>query len=322
MRILLLTLVCYVLVACGGTEPLKEIGEPYQLTELPLLRAQFTAHGETAVTLSQIDVTLWNIKNEQPIFSHLFSPENEEQFFVALAKNQQVLATAGKQTVTLFDVKKNQLSLAWKVYGTVEHAAISTLAVNSHGDKVVVGLSDGSISVTDVKSKTRLLYQPHLSEIQFLFFNQLENKLITAGVDGRLVVLSLDTGVIEQEYEFLSRITALHVEPRTGNVFASDALGNEIITHIDNIHKSKSLSYIERNQYFRQARFINQSLLVTSNSKNKLTVWNLENGKEVASGNIKALTASSSTSDLVISGSSILSLSTDGIVQNWPIPSI
>lgn len=309
------------LFGCGGVAKLEALSEPFQLTDTPLIAAQLYAEGDIALTMSRLDITLWNVGNEQAIFSHLLDQDKEGQTLAALSNDQRYLATAGKQTVTLYDVKNNQTSLAWKVYGTVEHASISVLAINDFGDKVVVGLTDGSLSVTDIKSKTRLLYQPHLSEIQFLYFNKLNNKLVTAGVDGRLVVLSLESGIIEQEYQFPARITSLHLDSRTEQLFSSDALSNEIITTLANINATTHLDYIDRYRHFRQALFLNSSQIVTSNSKFNLSVWSTQKGHEVASGTIEGHSATASISSLAKKDNTIISLTNEGIIQYWPIPS-
>lgn len=314
-------MVSFFIIACGGVKELVDNTEPFQLTQNPLVAAHLEANGDIAVTMTSADVTLWNTRTEQAFFSHAFLPDDEGQLLVQLSEDNQFLVTAGKRTTSLYDLKSKQKALVWKVYGTVENAQISAIAVSRFGDKVIAALTDGSVSVTDIKSKTRLLYQPHLSEVLFVRLNKLGNKLVTAGVDGRLVVLSLDSGVIEQEKQFPSRITALELDPRGEYIFVSDALSNENVSHINNINEFKTLDYLERSRHFRHALFVDRSTLVTTNSKYHISVWDLDQGEEIAKGIIEGYTASSSISDLAVKDSVIISLSNEGIIQTWSIPS-
>jgi WD40 repeat protein len=320
MRLFLLFNVLLLIVSCGGVKELKDLSEPFQLTDAPLIASQLYAQGDLALTMSTQDVTLWNTKNEQAVFRHLFEPSKEGQLLADLSTDQQFLVTAGKQTVSLHEIKGNNKALIWKVYGTVEEAKISALAISTYGDKVIVGLTDGSVSVTDIRSKTRLLYQPHLSEILFLRLNKMNNKLITAGVDGRLVVLSLDSGIIEQEYQFPSRVAALNIDLHSNRLFAADTLSNEIVSHLDNINDTRSLTYVERYRHFRHSIFVNDTKLVSSNSKYHLSIWDLQTGDELAKGVIEGNSASASITSLAIKDNTIISLTNEGILQYWPVP--
>lgn len=324
LRLCVLFAVVLSCVACSDTAELKELTQSYQITQQPLLDAELTGNGQYLATLTPEDVALRQLSNENVIFLHSTTELPQTPTKLSLSKDLSVLAIASDNVVTLFDITTQTQILQWRARGTVEQAKISELKLNQFGDVILLGMSDGSVSVTNLTQKNQLLYKPHSSDVKHLFFTPFEQQILTASFDGQMILLDLATGKIVQNLEFASRITSLQLDTSSGEIFISDALSNEKVLNLSsftaNTSEPSSLDYVERNRHFRLARFTdNGNKLITTGSKAGLSVWSTENGDELAATQIAAMSMSSTTMDMVVKGNTLITVSSDGIVQNWSL---
>lgn len=311
----------YLLSACSEVTPLIEKGSATQLTNELLVDAYLADDGSQSVTLSPSALRVFNNQNAKQQFFYDLQELKEPQRFVTQSGDKSILASAGHQTVHLFSAKAGQKQLSWRAKGTVENAKICAIKLNFSGSKILLGFTDGSVSVTDLSKKNQILYKPHQSDVMHLTFTPHEQSIVTASNDGQIRELSLSSGQITEQFSFDSRITAFVFGRSNGQIFAADSLSNDKFGPAQGLRLNGELDYFERNRYFRKAEFINgHPLLVTSGAKSELSLWSLKSKKEVANTHIEVRNASSTTKGIASLEQGFVTLSSDGVVQHWNLP--
>jgi len=309
------------LSACNQIEPIAESGTAKHLTNELLINAELSENGKHSATLSVNAIRVFDNDTGKQTFFYDIGDLQEPQRYSSISGDPKRIATAGVSTVHLFNLTSGQKLLSWRARATVEQAKISAIKLNHIGDKILVGFTDGSVSVTDLSAKTQLLYKVHSSDVRYLHFSQFEQYILTGASDSYLVLLSLENGQVEERFKFPSRITALELARGSELIFAADALSNDKIGNLKQRSLPEQLSYVERNRHFRAAKFApDKQRLITAAAKSGISVWDLASKDEIAQGNIKATTASSTTKGIAIVRDGFLTLSSDGVLQKWRLP--
>ena len=117
--------------------------------------------------------------------------------------------------------------------------------------------------------------------------------------------------------QLASRISSLALSKDHSKFFISDVLDNQALITLHNFNKIHSLDYLQRFRQFRNAYFVQDGILITSDSKAQIGKWHLHQEKEVASTSIMALHFGSTTLDMASQEQSLVTISSDGFLQHW-----
>ncbi|MDT0604909.1 WD40 repeat domain-containing protein [Thalassotalea castellviae] len=318
-----LTLLLSVLLLGCEKPNLLLANEHHQLTQAALIDGDLSNDGQYSVILDiKNNLSLWQNSNYTLIKQWPSSLFPQQQYYVVLSNNQQWLAVAGKHSVTLLSVNSKHKPLTWEVNGFDRDAEISQILINSIGNKVIIGLTEGSVVVVDITNGLRSQFALHDGPVNHLIFSDNEQKLVSASLDGQAIKWDLASGKVIWSNEQPFRITSLAFDDLSQRLFVSDALNNQTFFSLNKGQEISSLSYFERNRYFREAIFISGAKkLLTSSSKYQISLWDVMSGNEISQGEIKAYNFGSTVLDFAVNEQNdVITLSSDAVLELWPAP--
>lgn len=317
--LLIIILLCCAIIGCEKPNKLTAYHH-HQITELAVIDADISDDGKYSLILELTNqVLLWDNTNFSLVKQWQSDEFSQQQYNVNFSKNKQWIAVSGKYSITLFSVKGTHNKLTWKVNGFSKDAQISDVIVNSIGNKVVIGLTEGSVIVVDIANGLRSQFNLHDGPVTQLKFSDNEQKLISASLDGKVIKWDINTGKVIWSDKQPFRVTSLAFDDLSQLLFISDALNNQRFFSLDKTKVLASLNYFERNRYFREAIFLNGAKkLLTSSSKYQISLWDVESGDEIGQGEIRATNFGSTVFDFAITNKNdVLTISSDGILERW-----
>ena len=307
------------LMGCGGDIEIIKTGEFYQYPVAMVLDAELSDDAAVVAILAVDDLSYWRTTDYQQLSEWQSNTFSERQYYLSLAANKKVIATAGKTTVNLLNTSTNELIDNWQVKGFSEDAKITSLRLNHSGNKVYIGLNEGSIISVDLVNNTRSLFKLHDGAVTKLLLSEDGKEMLSSGRDGLISRWATDTGRQIFEINSRSRITSMAFDHSSQKIFFSDALKAQQIKDLDSLTTSTTLEYFERFQCFREALFsADGRRLITTTPKYQIAVWNVESGLQIKEANIRAKSFGSTTLDIStdINGN-VYTISSDGILEIW-----
>ena len=309
------------LISCMNETPIIKATKAHKYPVSQLISANISDDGSVVALLSDKRLSVWNLatlqlQNEWPITYFI-----ESQYYISLSKNKRVVASAGKNQVTIIDLYSGKTIASWKVKGFSEHAQISMIKLVDNAKQLFIGLNEGSIIWINLGSNKRSIVKVHEGAVKFLEYSKNGNFLLSGGLDGKVNILNLVNANIEQIAAARSRITCLTMDDQGSQFFYSDALNNQQLIDIKTGAVLSNFKYFERFKYFRKALFIkDDQMLVNSTSKNYLDFWDLSQGEIMGKATILSETLGSTTLDMAVDNKEqLITISSDGVVEFWPL---
>jgi len=308
------------IAACSEVKPTLIASSSVNLSDTALVSADLGDDGTLSVMLDvNHRLSVWNNTNKTLLREWQASDFVEKPYYVSLANNKQRIAVAGKHHIAILSVDSGVVIASWRVRGFDEHAKVSQILLSHLGDKVFIGLNEGSIVVVDIKREQRSLFNVHDTTVNQLILTNNQQSILSASFDGKAAQWLVSTGEIIWQSQQRHRVTSLAFGEFNDRIFVSDALDSQQIFDVNKSSNIASLKYFQRNRFFRKALFINKdSKLVTSSSKYQLSLWDVNSGVELKTGNIRAYNFGSTVLDFARnSQGTVLSLSSDGVLEQW-----
>jgi WD40 repeat protein len=321
-KVLLTVVIIFTQLITGCEKPTTLLSSSHhQFLQSAVIDADISEDGKYSLILDVNNIiSLWDNDNFSLIKQWESTEFSEQQYHVLFSRNNQWLAVAGKNHITLLSVKGSHKKISWKVNGFFPDAQISQVMLTSTAKKVIIGLTEGSVIVADIANETRSQFNLHEGPVTQLAFSDNEKNLVSASLDGQVIKWNISTGKVNWDVKQPFRITSLAFDDLSQHLFISDALKNQRFFTLDKKIALSSLNYFERNRYFREAIFLNRSKkLLTSSSKYQISLWDVETGDEISQGEIRSYNFGSTVLDFAVNANNdILTLSSDGSLEFWP----
>jgi WD40 repeat protein len=292
-----------------------------QFSTIALVDADLSTDGKLSALLDvEQNLSIWHNNTQELVKKWSPSVFKQPQYHVVLSNNNEVIATASKFYVSVFTVKTGEKIASWKIKGFDENAQITSVLLNNVGDKVFIGLNEGSIIVADLNHDSRSVFQVHSTTVNHLQLLNNGETMLSGSFDSHVVKWNIYTGKAHWQVKQRFRITSLAIDENKQKVFISDALKNQQVVNLDNGTLLTKLDYLQRFRSFRKAIFIDKrNTILAASSKSQLSLWDVKTGKELKTGDIRAYTFGSTVLDFSSNEKGdVLSLSSDGILEKWP----
>jgi len=320
MRFMLIPLVLAMLIGCHQIVDSKKPDEIHRLAEESLVDGVLSADASIAVTLGRSrTLSVWDIANQTLLHQWIGDDFEQANYHLALSENKQHLITAGKNNITIFNLVTGKLDLRWTAQGFNPDASVTSLFLSQTGGTIIVGMSDGSITVIQRSSMTMSLFKQHSAAVNHVELSDAEQQVLSSGLDGQVQVWASHSGEVINSFSRPQRITSVSFDEATGRLFIADALDNNAIFDSKTTLSVGKLDYLERYRYFRVALLINNANnLITATTKQTVIYWDAVSGKELFNWNITAFSAGTTVLSMKIQpNGKLLTLSSDGALESW-----
>ena len=306
--------------ACSEQQITRAPDSIHRYTEVRLVDAQLAQDASVSALLTRgQEISVWD-NQSKALINHWDSTDLfEPSYMLALSGNKQLLATAGKQQVTLFNIATGKLHANWSVAGFKENATIASLSLNQTGSAVLIGLTEGTIINANLSNDTLSMFHLHSGPVTNVSFAALGQQILSSSHDGKVLLWAASNGQIIKEFSREFRITSLAYDEKNRRLFYADIVDNNSIVDPTNSRELSTLNYLERYRYFRQAIFSERgNTLITSSSKQGLTRWDVKTGQELSTWNVNAFTPGTTVLSMALdSEGKLWTMSSDAALEEW-----
>ncbi|TVP14393.1 WD40 repeat domain-containing protein [Shewanella sp. KCT] len=316
-----LALLLVVLSGCSDKQTSQPPQSLKRLVEDNLVAGLLAEDASLAITLSRSrDLSVWTLPEGKQRFHWPATAFEHPGYQLAMSGNKRYLAYGGKRQITLIDIQQGNIQLTWQVNGFDDYASISTLALNQSGSRIAIGMNEGSVILVDFTAQQFSLFKQHDAEVAFLAFGSSDERLLSAGHDGKVLWWVSGSGEIIKQFSLPQRITSLAFDEADRSLFFADNLDNHQLLAFDTGEALSKLNYFERYRYFRRARFIHRGdELITATSKQTIFRWQVATGKELERWQLTPFSMGTTVMDMVSHGGQLITLSSDGALEYWEL---
>ena len=187
------------LLGWSQPQPIVNSEYQYQLTQSKVVDGKLSKNGHYTALLDVHNLTLWN--NHNPSVVNTWSaPINA--FHTAMSNNSQRLAIAGKFQVAIFEAGRDQPSSQWNVQSFLDHATFTLIQLHDLGNSVLVGMSDGGISLFNSRIGQHSKFAMHTGPVSQLIY-QSSMAIWSASTDGSIALWRPSDGkILKEHYAF------------------------------------------------------------------------------------------------------------------------
>lgn len=317
LAVLLVSVQC---VACTSEpEPVNDIGR-WQITDSFILSAALSKQGQhTALLFPQGRLAVWDNKTQKRLVDWHAPDVLPDTSMMHMDESARYLLSATRTVVQIWDVTSTAPAGSLDLSAQLGDASITSLRFILAPHSFVIGTSGGDILFADTRSDEYHLAHQHDADVVKLIMSP-DGELYSAGNDGLVVRWDEQNKAPEQTLTVPHRVTSLEVGP-DDKVFVSDALETQIIWQSQRNEIISELTYWDRFQWFRVARFapINQ-WIITSSPKTELYIWHLANGEPAAQWRAEVQGVGSAILDMRFTNPATLrTITSDGVLQDWDL---
>ena len=206
---------------------------------------------------------------------------SEKMFLIGKSKfindNQIVFSTLGNE-MYLYDIAKKKT--IWQINVKIEedtfNSKFSDFAINEKRDLIVVADESGDLKIVDIKKAKVIQYLKARNLDNVFKVDFKNNKIITAGQDGKCVFYNLDKNrdyYLKEKRWFLIYAAGLTPSGAKG-AFSSDEENN--VTVFDTKTKTKLFKLENNLMTLSSILFINENEIFITTDSNKFNYYNLK----------------------------------------------
>ncbi|MCG7541002.1 hypothetical protein [Pseudoalteromonas sp. OF7H-1] len=312
-----------ILTGCSKRQTLEPT-EQIQLTQLPVSLAQLSS--DAALTLLLIDdhlLQVWDNQSQQ-LIKQVEGSKYQLTFRDALiAPSKRSILSISDSQLNIWQLHSNEV-VSYPLPEFDSFIRVTKAQWSSDEQFIALGYNDGSVLLLSLDERIITRINLHESSITHLMFNRSLTSLYSASLDGHAKRLELTSKEVTVDYELPHRITSLALSQNEHWLFVSDALQDQKFIDTRTGQAVLSLSYPQRFKFFRSAQFVaDDKFLLTTSSKEYISLWELTSGKEIVSWPITQLNLGSTVYDVHISDSNVLTtISSDGVLEKWALTPI
>ncbi|MBV7315830.1 hypothetical protein KU855_09140 [Shewanella sp. NIFS-20-20] len=300
-----------------GCQP-QSIGE-YPLTSQSLYAATLSDDGRYAITSTADEgLQFWNVGLKKAMFRWHHGDDSSNIIATAISANSHYAASLARHSVALWRIDDGQSIGWWSL-----PASGQSISVADNG-ALLVGLSNGSVMAMAPQQSQLIEFLGHNDSVNAVAISA-NGKLALSGGDDRQVILwHTANGQPMVKRHLDSRVTMVALSHDGEVSFASDAQGQGKIWHQQAQDASTELTINQRYLNFSTARFSQHNRwLLTGTPARQVMVWSVATGKKLVDWKV-AQTKNAQMKGVVVysvakqAGNTIVSLSSNGLVETWP----
>ncbi len=230
--------------------------------------------------------------------------------------------TASRENFALWNMQSGKSEGYWKV----RESNIRDIAVSNNGDYLLIGKGNGIAVHVAVDTGRRLEFLGHKEKINTVDMMPNGRVAMTGANDFTAYVWDTQSGQIIYQFNHTSRVSKVALDPLGRYAFSADSMKSAHIWDLKTGKLVTTLKGTKRHEVFSSARFApNGKVLLTGAASSKVSVWNINSGKRIASWHVTPKEAKRPTGAVVYSlafsdNNTLLTESSSGYAERWKMP--
>jgi len=317
MRKIFTLIFCTVLITACQPKAI----ETHQLITEPSYDASLSEHGNLAlVSTANSGLQLWDLKTNQQIFTWIHGEANNSAVDTSISPNQAFAASMSRNSVALWNISDGSSQGWWSLPSSGQSVAVA------NNGALLIGLNDGSVMSLHPNNGSLIKFLGHTEKVNNVSLSADGRLALTGSNDQHAILWNAITGQPIHDWQLDNRIISVALNQSGSLSFIGDS--TNIAKIIDN-KQGESISQLKilrRKMNFSTARFSNHdTLLITGTPAREVIVWSIETGRKLAKWQVQRTKRAQIKGAVVYSVANsdpnqIISISSNGLVETWPLP--
>ena len=295
--------------------------QTHQLITEPSYDASLSEQGDLAlVSTANSGLQLWDLKTNQQKFTWIYGEANNSAVDTSISPNQAFAASMSRSSVALWKISDGSSLGWWSLPSSGQSVAVA------NNGALLIGLNDGSVMSFRPNGGSLIKFLGHTEKVNSVSLSADGRLALTSSNDQHAILWNAITGQPIHDWQLDNRIISVALN-RSGSLsFIGDS--TNIAKIIDN-KRGESISQLKilrRKMNFSTARFSNNdTMLITGTPAREVILWNVETGRKIANWQVQRTKRAQIKGAVVYSVANsdpnqIISISSNGLVETWPLP--
>lgn len=304
---------------CGSSETytaeaLLTVRQSDSLVEI----SDISHDGKFTLIANDTSVCLWNNVTQKLQLKCITGKAKDYIEIVKIAKNNQYFIISNRVSVRLYALITGKLIGEWSLQDHI----INDIALSKNSDVILLGFRSGKASIINPFTKVMATYQKHKLDINSVSISDDGIHAFTGSSDKTAIYWNTVTGESTHVFKHLSRVNHVVMSGDKSIGFSIDAIKERMIWDLSTGTLISELDSHLRFIEFNDTQFsADKSLLISGSPRQTIQLWRMSDGKLLAQWAAKHLKKRSSVISVGFKNNSVLSSTSDGVLQEWKIPS-
>lgn len=301
----------------------------------PLQRSQQSVEGAYAGAISadakysvissiHHGLSVWDLTTNNRIFNWSQEQESSDNLVLAIdiSHNASHVLTANREQFGLWNLSTGKSEGYWQV----RESNIRDIAISNGGDYLLIGKSNGVVVHVAVDTGRRLEFLGHKEKINTVDMLPNGRVAMSGGNDFIAYVWDTKSGQVVYQFNHSSRVSKVALDPQGRFAFSADSMKSAYLWDLKTGKRISSLQGTKRHEVFSSVRFsADGKTLITGAASRKVSVWDIATGKRKSHWFVTPKESKRPTGAVVYSvafgdNNTLLTISSSGYVETWPIP--
>lgn len=268
-------------------------------------------------------LSVWDLTKNQRLFNWAQEQNSSDNLVLAIdiSHNASHVVTANRQNFALWNIETGKSEGYWQI----RESTIRDIAISNGGNFLLIGKGNNTVVHVNVDTGRRLEFLGHKEKINSVDMLPNGRVAISGGNDFIAYVWDTQSGQVIYQFNHSSRVSKVALDPKGRFAFSADSMKGAYIWDLKTGRRVTELKGTKRHEVFSSVRFSNDGkTLVTGAASRKVSVWDVETGKRMTHWFVTPKETKRPTGAVVYSvafgdNSDILTISSSGYVESWPI---
>ncbi|ACA85260.1 WD40 repeat domain-containing protein [Shewanella woodyi] len=287
----------------------------------PSYDASLSSQGDLAlVSTANNGLQLWDLHKQTQLFTWRHGEAGASVFDTAISENQAYAASLSRDSVGLWRISDGH-SLGW---WSLPSSGQSVDVANNGA--LLIGLNDGSVMSLRPNSRTLIKFLGHSEKVNSVSLSSDGGLALTGSNDKHAILWNPSSGQPIQDWQLDNRVIKVKLNASGNYAFIGDS--TKVAQIMDNATGEviSQLNIHRRKMNFSAARFSSDDRqLITGTPARELIVWQVKTGEKLAKWQVQRTKHAQIKGAVVYSVANkdpdrIISISSNGLVETWPVP--
>ena len=299
--------------------------ETQALITEPSYDASLSESGQLVlVSTANSGIQLWDLDTGRQKYTWIHSESDNNAFDVAISPNQKFAVSLSRDSVALWSILNGSSLGWWSLPSTGQSVAVSDLG------SLLIGLTDGSVMSlmpsASTKTPSLIKFLGHSEKVNSVALSADGKLALTGSNDMQAILWHTISGQPIHRWQFDNRVIKVAINSSGNLSFIGDS--TKIAKIMNNLtgEQISQLKINRRKMNFSTARFSNRdTLLLTGTPAREVRVWDIKTGHSLANWHVQRTKHAQIKGAVVYSvanldSNQIRTISSNGLVETWPVP--
>ena len=292
-----------------------------ELISEPSYDATLSYQGDLAlISTANSGIQLWDLQTLKQMFTWRHGEGDTSAIDTSISENQLYAASLTRNSVGLWRISDGHSLGWWSLPSTGQSVDVA------NNGSLLIGLNDGSVMSLRPNSRTLIKFLGHSEKVNSVSLSSDGKLALTGANDKHAILWNPTTGQPIHKWQFDNRVMKVLLNTSGTQAFICDSTNNALIMNNNSGKQISKLDIKRRKMNFSAARFSNDDTqLMTGTPAREIILWQVKTGEKLAKWQAQRSKHAQIKGGVVYSVANkginqIISISSNGLIETWPVP--